>query len=467
MKLWGGRFQEDTGGKFAGFNSSLPFDYKLYSYDIEGSRIHVRMLARQDIITEEEKAKILSGLERVEDKLSTLIEDPEQKQELSLQAEDIHTLVESMLQEEIGEIAGKLHTARSRNDQVALDLKLYLRDNLQEIKQLIKKVVLVLIEKAREHTDTIMPGYTHLQPAQPITFAHLLSAHCQQLKRDHSRLQDCKKRMNFSPLGAGALAGTTFNIDRQWTAEKLGFLQPTENSLDAVSDRDYLLEFHNTATTIMTHLSSLAEEIILWNTQEFNFIEISDRAATGSSIMPQKKNPDIAELIRGKSGRILGNYNQLAHTLKALPLAYNKDLQEDKEGVFDTVSTLRNVLEVLIEFIPELNINREKMAAAARESYVNATELADYLADKGVPFRQAHEVTGKVVKYALENNIMLEEIEFDRLKEMLPVSNEKIERANLNQALKIENAVNRRDLKGGPAVSEVNRQLNTLESWLN
>ena len=467
MQLWGGRFQKDTGGKFAEFNSSLPFDYKLYKHDIKGSKIHVRMLHRQNIITEKEKAEILSGLEKVEEKLSAIFAKPDCDKDLPLKAEDIHTLVESMLKKEIGEIAGKLHTARSRNDQVALDLKLYLLDNLQQIKQLVKEVVAVLVDLAQENTGTIMPGYTHLQPAQPITFAHLLSAHCQQLRRDYERLDDCEKRMRHSPLGAGALAGTTFNINREWSAEELGFQQAAENSLDAVSDRDYLLEFHNAAVIIMSHLSSLAEEIILWNTREYNFVEISDKAATGSSIMPQKKNPDIPELIRGKCGRILGNYTQLAHTLKSLPLAYNKDLQEDKEGVFDTVSTLKNVLEVLVDFIPELEINEENMAEAARESYVNATELADYLADKGLPFRKAHEITGEIVKYALENNIMLEDIGFDNLINMLPVSREEINKENLYRALDIENAVERRDIKGGPASSEVQRQLAHLEYWLN
>ena len=474
MPLWGGRFQENTGGKFARFNSSLPFDYKLYKYDIKGSKIHVKMLARQGIISEKEKEKLLSGLEQVRKKLAAAVEasrpgqniEQNSSPDIDFAAEDIHTLVESMLKAEIGETAGKLHTARSRNDQVALDLKLYLLDNLQEIKQLLKEVIKVLIDLAREHTETIMPGYTHLQPAQPITFGHLLSAHCQQLRRDYSRLEDCQKRMNKSPLGSGALAGTTFAIDREWTAKKLGFSQATENSLDAVSDRDYLLEFTSAAVTIMTHLSSLAEEIIVWNSREYNFVEISDKAATGSSIMPQKKNPDIPELIRGKSGRILGSYTQLAHTLKSLPLAYNKDLQEDKEGVFDTVNTLTDVLEVLIEFIPELNIQQENMAAAASKGYVNATELADFLAARGVPFRQAHEAVGEVVKYALEHDIKLIDIEFNTLLDMLPLNRKEVERQELYQALNIENAVTKKDIKGGPAPAEVNRQLNDLENWL-
>ncbi len=462
MKLWGGRFEEETGGEFADFNSSLSFDFHLYPYDIEGSRVHAKMLARQDIISEMDAEKIISGLDEVESRL----DEVEGWQDLPFAAEDIHSLVEGMLKEEIGSIAGKLHTARSRNDQIALDIKLYLRDRGKDLLQKLVSLVQKMVEIAADHKKTIMPGYTHLQPAQPITLAHHLLAHAYKFKRDYNLLEDCLKHMDSSPLGSGALAATSFPLDREWTAEALEFSCPTNNSLDAVSNRDFLLEFQNTAVLIMTHLSSISEEIVLWNTAEFNFIEISDRAATGSSIMPQKKNPDIAELIRGKSGRVLGNYNQLAHTLKSLPLAYNKDLQEDKEGLFDTVATLEQVLPVFSRFLEEIEFLPERMREMAEKGYLNATELADYLAEKGIPFREAHEAAGRAVRYALESEQKLEEIELSQLVDLLPLSQEDIDETELKKSLEVENAVASRNIKGGPAPEQVAAEIKSLQQWI-
>ena len=466
MKLWGGRFEGKTGGKFAAFNSSLSSDFRLYPYDIQGSRVHVKMLSRQGIIKEDECEKILEGLDCVAQRLDEIAEDDVGASRLPSGAEDIHSLVEGMLQEEIGDLAGKMHTARSRNDQVALDMKLYMKDQISISAELITDLMEQILDLAGEHVEAIMPGFTHLQPAQPVTLAHLLLAHCQQLKRDHGRLKDLKERMNTSPLGSGALAGTTFAVDREWTAEKLGFAGPAQNSMDAVSDRDYLLEFHNAAVIIMTHLSSLAEEMVIWNSQEFDFMEISDSAATGSSIMPQKKNPDIPELIRGKSGRMLGNYTQLAHVLKSLPLAYNKDLQEDKENVFAVVDTLQEVLIIQAEFMDEIDFNLDKMAGAAEKGYVNATELADYLARLGLPFRRAHQVVGEIVNHALESQLKLQDISADEWRELLPLPAEEIDLEELYENLKIERAVERRDHTGGPAPAEAERQISDLRKWL-
>ncbi len=463
MKLWGGRFAGETEENFSEFNASLPFDYVLYPYDIAGSRIHVQMLARQNIISEEEKEEILQGLSRVKTKL----DDQEDWSEFAGRAEDIHSLIEGLLEEEIGDTAGKMHTARSRNDQIALDMKLFLRDKNGEIMIKIEEMIAVLIDRAEEHVNTIMPGYTHLQPAQPITLAHLLMAHGQQLKRDHGRLRDLQVRMNRCPLGSGALAGTTLPIDRDYTARGLGFAGPAENSLDAVSERDYLLEFHGAAASIMLHIGSLAEEIVMWNSREFDFIDISDRAATGSSIMPQKKNPDIAELTRAKSGRIIGNYTGLAHTLKALPLAYNKDLQEDKEGIFDTVKTLNKVLPVFSRLLDELTFKEENMSAAAEKSYLNATELADYMVEKGIPFRRAHEITGEIVRHAEKKGVDLAGLPQSVFEKNLPLSREDMDCEEIKQRLKIKRAVKERDVKGGPAPEAVRDQIEELSAWLD
>jgi len=469
MKLWGGNFKSDSNNKLNSFNSSLPFDIKLYKYDITGSRAHVKMLAAQDIISEKDKDLILDGLTIVENKIEQAIKNGDY---LNYDAEDIHSLVEELLTEEIGPIAGKMHTGRSRNDQVALDIKLYLKDKINNIQDLLKTAIITLAEIAENETETLMPGYTHLQAAQPITLGHHLLAYAWKLKRDYDKLADTYNRHNLSPLGAGALAGSSFPLDREMVADELNFAGITENSLDTVSDRDFILDFHSSAVNIIIHLSSLAEEIITWNSPNYNFIEISDAMSTGSSIMPQKKNPDVAELIRGKSGRILGNHTALATSLKGLPLAYNKDLQEDKEGLFDTVDNLFEILNILPDFLKSISFNRDKLEKATYNGYLNATELADYLAKKGLPFRLAHQVSGRTVNYALENNIQLFEIEIEKFQEILDkvikssqANNLKIIIDNeLYSWLDLKNAVKKRKLPGGPAPEQVKKQIINLQN---
>ncbi len=462
MKLWGGRFQDETAGSVNSFNSSLSFDFELYPYDLKGSRVHVKMLARQQIISEDEKEKILTGLDAVENKLDGAREEGK----IPWQAEDIHTLIEELLTAEIGSLAGKMHTARSRNDQVALDIRLYLRNQIDEIQLGLVELLELFCELSAQHLETILPGFTHLQPAQPVTLAHHLLAHAQRLNRDLERLQDCRGRVNICPLGAGALAATTFNIDRQWVAKKLGFSRPSANSLDTVGARDFLLDFHHCSLSILLNLSSLAEEIIIWNSPEYNFIELDDSVATGSSIMPQKKNPDIAELIRAKTGRISGNYQQLAMVIKGLPLAYNKDLQEDKESLFDSVNTLKQVLKVLPVFLRGIKFNPQKMEEALSRGHLNATELADYLSAQGLPFRQAHQLAGKAVNYALSQNKGLEEMSLTEFKELFPEESEKL-KPELIDRLQPLNAIENRTTLGGPAPSRVAEQLNSLKDNLD
>ncbi|MFW6274153.1 MAG: argininosuccinate lyase, partial [Halanaerobium sp.] len=387
MKLWGGRFEGGISKKMDQFNASLPFDINLMEYDIEGSLAHVKMLGRQQIISQTEVEEITAGLKEVREDLRKEIRN--NKFDAS-EAEDIHTLVEMRLTDKIGALGGKLHTGRSRNDQVALDMRLYLRDQNEQVKKLILNFMEVLLDIAGEHTETVMPGYTHLQRAQAITFGHHLLAYYFKLKRDYERFEDADKRINISPLGSGALAGSSFDLDREWTALELGFSRASENSLDGVSDRDFVLEFLANASNLMIHLSRLSEEVILWNSKEFSFIELADQYTTGSSIMPQKKNPDLAELVRGKAGRVIGSLNQLLMTIKGLPLAYNKDLQEDKEGLFDCVNTLKIILELYPEMLKTMYVNKDAMRKAAAKGFLNATELADYLAEKGIPFRKAH-----------------------------------------------------------------------------
>ena len=469
MKLWGGNFKGNQNSKLNSFNSSLPFDIKLYKYDIAGSRAHVKMLATQKIITKKDKKLILDGLQSVEDKIEKAIEDGDY---LNYDAEDIHSLVEELLTEEIGPMAGKMHTGRSRNDQVALDIKLYLKDQINKIQNLLKTSIITLADIAGKETETLMPGYTHLQAAQPITLGHHLMAYAWTLKRDYDKLADTLNRHNLSPLGTGALAGSSFPLDRERVADELGFNGITENSLDTVSDRDFILDFHGATVNIMVHLSSLAEEIIIWNSPNYNFIEISDEMSTGSSIMPQKKNPDVAELIRGKTGRILGNHTALATTLKGLPLAYNKDLQEDKEGLFDTVDNLEEILNILPEFLESISFNRKNLEKATYNGYLNATEFADYLADKGLPFRLAHQVSAKTVNYAIEKNCQLSEIKIEKFQEIL----DQVIKTNLasNYNIKIDqeiyswldlnNAVRRKNIPGGPAPEQVKKQIINLQN---
>ncbi|MGE6628896.1 argininosuccinate lyase [Bacillus sp. NPDC077027] len=408
-KLWGGRFQKTPEKWVDEFGASIHFDQHLVKEDITGSLAHASMLNKCGILTDEEAAVIKGGLQ-------SLLEKAEVGGlPFSVDYEDIHLNLEKMLIDEIGPVGGKLHTARSRNDQVATDMHLYLNTQVEQIIELITAFQSVLVEKAEHHVETIFPGYTHLQRAQPISFAHHMLAYFWMLERDKARFQDSLKRINVSPLGCGALAGTTFPIDREYSAQLLGFDHIYENSLDGVSDRDFILEFLSNSSLIMMHLSRLCEEIILWCSQEFKFIELDDTYATGSSMMPQKKNPDMAELIRGKTGRVYGNLMGLLTIMKGLPLTYNKDLQEDKEGMFDTVKTIEGSLQIFTGMIQTMTVNEDVMKKATKEDFSNATEVADYLAKKGMPFREAHEVVGKLVYTCIQKGIYLSDLSFEEL----------------------------------------------------
>lgn len=443
-KLWGGRFVEHAEAWVDEFGASIGFDKELVEEDIEGSLAHVSMLKKTNILTEEEADEIEKGLKKLLEKAK--------KGELtfSVALEDIHLNIEKMLTDEIGPVGGKLHTARSRNDQVATDMHLYLRKQVKEILDAIATLQDVLVRKAEEEIDTIIPGYTHLQRAQPISFGHHLMAYFWMLERDYERFKESLKRINISPLGAGALAGTTFPIDRQYTAELLGFDGIYENSLDAVSDRDFILEFLSDSSILMMHLSRFCEELILWSSQEFQFIEIDDRFATGSSIMPQKKNPDMAELIRGKTGRVYGNLFGLLTVMKGTPLAYNKDMQEDKEGMFDTVKTVKGSLKIFAGMIETMKVNRKQMEKAVSQDFSNATELADYLAAKGVPFREAHEIVGKLVLYCIQNDKFLLDLSMDEFKQASPLFEQ-----DIYTILEPRNVVARRNSAGGTGFEQV------------
>lgn len=410
VKPWGGRFKEETKREVEGFTSSIHFDNRLYRHDILGSIAHAEMLARQGIIKREEARRIVKGLKEIKKEIER--GDFPFRTEL----EDIHMNIESRLIGKIGAVGGKLHTARSRNDQVALDIRLYLRDEIKEIESLIIKFHSGLLKRAEEDLDTIMPGFTHLQRAQPVLFSHYLLAYFDMLERDRERLRDCLERVNVSPLGAGALAGTSFPIDRRYVAKRLGVKKISQNSIDAVSDRDFVIEFISACAILMMHLSRLSEDIILWSSQEFGFVELPDAFTTGSSIMPQKKNPDVPELVRGKTGRVYGNLLGLLTVMKGLPLSYNRDLQEDKEALFDTVDTVKGSLIIYAMLIKSIRINRERMREAARGGFVTATDMADYLVRKGLPFRKAHHLTGRIVRYAIDQGIALEEIPLKKLK---------------------------------------------------
>ncbi|MDN4635012.1 argininosuccinate lyase [Bacillus sp. PsM16] len=410
-KLWGGRFQKTPEKWVDEFGASIHFDKQLVKEDLTGSLAHASMLNKCGIIGDEEAAAIKDGL-------NTLMKKAEADElDFSVDYEDIHLNLEKMLIDEIGPLGGKLHTARSRNDQVATDMHLYLNNQVEHIIELISSFQTVLVEKAEQHVETIFPGYTHLQRAQPISFAHHMLAYFWMLERDKARFQDSLKRINVSPLGCGALAGTTFPIDREYTAELLGFDHIYENSLDGVSDRDFILEFLSNSSLVMMHLSRLCEEIILWCSQEFKFIELDDTYATGSSMMPQKKNPDMAELIRGKTGRVYGNLMGLLTIMKGLPLTYNKDLQEDKEGMFDTVKTIAGSLQIFTGMIQTMTVNEDVMKKATKEDFSNATEVADYLAKKGMPFREAHEIVGKLVYTCIQKGIYLSDLSFETFTE--------------------------------------------------
>ncbi|MEC2077701.1 argininosuccinate lyase [Metabacillus fastidiosus] len=410
-KLWGGRFQKTPEQWVDEFGASIHFDKELVEEDITGSLAHVKMLGKCGIISKEEAEQITAGL-------NTLLARAKNNElTFSVSYEDIHLNIEKLLIDEIGPVGGKLHTGRSRNDQVATDMHLYLRNHVLAITEYIEELQKTIVDKAEEHVETILPGYTHLQRAQPISFAHHLLAYFWMLERDKQRFLESVKRINISPLGSGALAGTTFPIDRSFTAKELEFDGIYENSLDGVSDRDFIIEFLSNSSLMMMHLSRFCEEIILWCSQEFQFIELDDAYATGSSIMPQKKNPDMAELIRGKTGRVYGNLVSLLTILKGLPLAYNKDLQEDKEGMFDTVKTVEGSLQIFVGMISTLKVNEEKMEQATKEDFSNATELADYLSKKGMPFREAHEVVGTLVYQCIQKGIYLKDLSLESYKE--------------------------------------------------
>jgi argininosuccinate lyase len=443
-KLWGGRFTKQTDQLVEEYTASITFDKELYEEDIQGSLAHVTMLGKCGILPADDVDTIKDGLHKV----FNMIRRGEV--EFSIGDEDIHMNIEKLLIEEIGPVGGKLHTGRSRNDQVATDMHLYLRKRVVEFVGLLSKLQESLIEQAKANLDTILPGYTHLQRAQPILFAHHMMAYVSMFQRDAERLQDSYKRINSLPLGAGALAGTTFPIDRHFVAEQLGFDRVYDNSLDAVSDRDFIVEFLAGASLIMTHLSRLCEELVMWSSTEFNFVELDDAFCTGSSIMPQKKNPDVAELVRGKTGRVFGNLIGLLTLLKSLPLAYNKDMQEDKEGMFDTVKTLQGALQLFAPMIATMKVNRDRMRQAVNQDFSNATDIADYLVNKNLPFRQAHEIIGKIVLYCIQNNKYLLDLKMEEFTKFSSLFDEKI-----YEVLQPEQVVNARNVFGGTASNQV------------
>ena len=451
-KLWGGRFSRPTERGIEEFTESISFDRRLYTYDIEGSMAHARMLTRIGILKKGELTTILRGLEEIRKS----IED--EKFLFSVELEDIHMNIEKRLIEKIGPVGEKLHTARSRNDQVALDLRLYLRDVIREVNGEIVKFQRALVDKARGHIDVVMPGYTHLQPAQPVLFSHYLLAYWEMLERDRERFLDSLKRVNTMPLGSGAVAGTSFPIDREYVAKLLGFNRVTKNSMDAVSDRDFLIEFLADSAILGMHLSRLSEDLILWSTQEFSFIELPDEFCTGSSMMPQKKNPDVPELIRGKSGRLYGNLFSLLTTMKGLPLTYNRDMQEDKEPLFDSIDTLTAILKIYPAVISGMIVKKDVTANAAAKGYMWATDVADYLVGKGVPFRTAHEITGKVVGYCIQHSKRIEVSSLSELKKF----SDKFEK-DMYEILTPKRGVNLRNITGGTAREAVLKRIKEIE----
>ncbi|MBG9940464.1 argininosuccinate lyase [Brevibacillus formosus] len=455
MKLWGGRFTKPTNQLVEEYTASISFDQKMWRQDIVGSLAHVAMLGKCGILSMEEVRQIIAGLKKVKEKIER------GQAEFLVAHEDVHMNIEKMLIEEIGPVGGKLHTGRSRNDQVALDMHLYLREKLMEIIQLAMYLQEALLEQASQHLDTVMPGYTHLQRAQPVLFGYHLMAYVSMLQRDIERMTETWKRVNVLPLGAGALAGTTFPIDRTFVAELLQFDGIYQNSMDAVSDRDFIVEFLADASLVMTHLSRLCEELVIWSSQEFSFVELDDAFCTGSSIMPQKKNPDVAELVRGKTGRVYGNLFGLLTVLKGLPLAYNKDMQEDKEGMFDTVATIHGALALLTPMIKTMQVKADRMRQAVTNDFSNATDLADYLVRKDMPFRQAHEVVGRTVLYCIEQQKYLLDLtleEFQNFSEAIG--------ADVYDALAVETVVNARNVLGGTARNQVEVQIDWYRKQL-
>ena len=438
-QLWGGRFTKETDQLVYKFNASISFDQRFYEQDIKGSMAHVTMLAKQGILTDAEKETIITGLQGILDDVKS------GKLEITDKYEDIHSFVEANLIDRVGDAGKKLHTGRSRNDQVALDMKLYIRDEVQETDTLIKEMLEAILGIMENNLETYMPGFTHLQKAQPITLAHHMGAYFEMFKRDHERMKDIYARMNTCPLGSGALAGTTYPLDRAYTAKLLGFDGPTMNSMDGVSDRDYLIEYLSALSMIMMHLSRFCEEIILWNSNEYRFIELDDAYSTGSSIMPQKKNPDIAELIRGKTGRVYGALTSLLTTMKGLPLAYNKDMQEDKELAFDAIDTVKGCLALFNGMIKTMHVNKENMAASSKNGFTNATDAADYLVKHGVPFRDAHGIIGQLVLICIDKGIALDDLPLEEYKKISPVFEE-----DIYEAISMKTCVSLRQTIGAP-----------------
>jgi argininosuccinate lyase len=451
-KAWGGRFTEATNRLVEEFTASIPYDWRLYPYDIAGSIAHATMLARTGIITKNESRRIIKGLEAILREIAT------GAFEFRIELEDIHMNIEDRLIRKIGPVGGKLHTARSRNDQVALDIRMYLRDEIAEIHELLTALQAVIVHLAEQHSDVVLPGYTHLQRAQPVLFGHHLLAYYEMFERDRGRLEDCFRRVNVMPLGAGALAGTVLPIDRKFVAKQLGFSGVCENSMDAVSDRDFAIEFVAACAQIMMHLSRLSEELVIWSSSEFGFITISDAFTTGSSIMPQKKNPDVAELTRGKTGRVYGNLMALLTLMKGLPLAYNRDMQEDKEPIFSATETVTLSLSVFIEMLKGISIHKETMRKAAEDGFITATDLADYLVRKGMPFRKAHEVVGRAVLRATELGCGLVDMPIGEYTKLSPLIHE-----DVYDALSVEASVKRRTSYGGTAPANLRKRLTVLK----
>ena len=454
-QLWGGRFTKETDKLVYNFNASISFDQKFYAQDIRGSIAHVTMLQKQGILTKEEKESIIEGLKGIQADVEngTL--------EITDEYEDIHSFVEANLIDRIGDAGKKLHTGRSRNDQVALDMRLYTRGEIEALDTLLKELLEVLLKLMKEHIETYMPGFTHLQKAQPVTLAHHLGAYFEMFKRDRLRMKDIRKRMNYCPLGAGALAGTTYPLDREYTAELLGFDGPTLNSMDSVSDRDYLIEMLSAMSTVMMHLSRFCEEVIIWNSNEYQFVEIDDAYSTGSSIMPQKKNPDIAELVRGKTGRVYGALMSLLTTMKGIPLAYNKDMQEDKELVFDAIDTTKGCLALFTGMLRTMRFRKQRMEGSAKNGFTNATDAADYLANHGVPFRDAHGIVGQLVLYCIDKNITLDDMSLEEYKAISPVFEE-----DIYEAISMKTCVEMRNTIGAPGKSAMEQAIALEEAYL-
>ncbi|MBO4903651.1 MAG: argininosuccinate lyase [Lachnospiraceae bacterium] len=455
-QLWGGRFTKETDRKAYDFNASIGFDKRLFTDDIEGSKAHVKMLAKCGIITDDEMKTIISGLESIASDVDS------GKLAITSEYEDVHSFVEANLIDRIGDAGKKMHTGRSRNDQVALDMRLFTRRNICQMRYHVKELLACLLDIIENNTDTYMPGFTHLQKAQPTTLAHHFAAYFEMFKRDHERLCDIFDRMNYCPLGAGALAGTTYPLDRDMVAKELGFTAPTANSMDSVSDRDYLIEYLSALSIIMMHLSRFCEEIIIWNSNEYRFVNIDDAFSTGSSIMPQKKNPDIAELTRGKTGRVYGDLMSLLTVMKSLPLAYNKDMQEDKEVAFDAMDTVSSCLELFTGMLSTMTFNKDIMADSAMKGFTNATDAADYLVGKGVPFRDAHGIIGQIVIYCDTNSKSIEECSLEELKKISGYFDE-----DIYDAISLKTCVDKRLTKGGPAQAVMREYIVSAHDFLD